>query len=67
MGNPGDSVCFSGLLRRQVRGEGPSPSKREVNSGFILQNNFKSTHSFLASSSSVRQNQVIEMPAPKST
>lgn len=65
MGDPGSSVCFSGLMRRPVREEGSSLSWREVNSGFMLQNYLKSTHSFLVSSSSsrsVRQNHVIEMP-----
>lgn len=40
MGNPESSVCFSGLRRGQRRGEGPSPSWRDVSSGFILQKEF---------------------------
>lgn len=40
MGNPGNSVFSSGLMRRQLREEGNLPSWREVNSGFMLQNDF---------------------------
>lgn len=55
------SVCLSGLMRRRVRGECPSPSWRKVNSGFVLQKDFRSTLSLLVGSSS-RWNHVRELP-----
>lgn len=46
MGNLRSGVCFSGLMRGQVRGEW-SLSWREINSGFILQEEFENSHSHL--------------------